>query len=160
MDKPWYRHFWVWFVLAPLIGTLLASALTVYVAGSEPALVVDEFGPLAMAIERDERRDRRATELGIHAQLSLGARRADGSQRIGVHLDGADPARLDLALIHPTLQKLDRTVTLERDGSDWTGSVVRADTRLYVQLTDGAGEWRLTGTLDTGRDRLDLAPGR
>lgn len=158
MDKPWYRHFWVWFVLAPLVATLLASALTAYLAGAPPALVVDEFVPVALAVERDQARDRRAAALGLRAHLDFGTRRADG-QALSVTLAGAAPPSLHLALVHPTLATRDQAVTLERHGTTYTGRIPRADTRLYVQLGAGTGadEWRLTGVLEPGEDRLELA---
>ena len=40
-EKPWYRHFWVWFILAPLIATVIASMITLFLAGSGPELVND-----------------------------------------------------------------------------------------------------------------------
>lgn len=161
VDKPWYRHFWVWFVLAPLVATLLASAITAWLAGAPPALVVDEFVPVAMAVERDQARDRHAAALGLRAHLALGTRHADG-QDLVVTLDGAAPPSLQLALVHPTLATHDRAATLERRGAQYAGRIPRTDTRLYVQLGAGSGadEWRLTGVLEPGQDTLELAADR
>ena len=36
--------------------------VTLFLAGSPPALVVDEFGAIAMVVEQDQRRLRRAAE--------------------------------------------------------------------------------------------------
>jgi hypothetical protein len=49
MQKPWYRHFWVWFMLAPLIVAVIASLVTLYIAGPEPALVESDAAPAAGA---------------------------------------------------------------------------------------------------------------
>ncbi len=51
IDKPWYRHFWVWFVLAPLIATVIGSAITLYLAGSGPEIVADPVGQTGTAQE-------------------------------------------------------------------------------------------------------------
>jgi hypothetical protein len=52
-DAPWYRHFWVWFVLAPLIAAVVASFVTLYLAGAPPELVEDVGGRTAdMPVER------------------------------------------------------------------------------------------------------------
>ena len=155
-EKPWYRHFWVWFVLAPLIATVLGSAFTFYLAGGPPALVVDDFGTIAMAVERDQQRDRRATDLRLAASLRFAPRDGDAEQ-VTVWLDGAAPERLRLDLIHPTLQASDQRALLERSDAAYAGTVTRADTRLYVELTDETGDWRLTGVLDRGAETLDLA---
>ena len=45
--KPWYRHFWVWVMLAPLIAAVIASFVTLYLAGPPPALVEDDARPAA-----------------------------------------------------------------------------------------------------------------
>jgi hypothetical protein len=46
-DKPWYRHFWVWFMLAPLIAAVIASVVTLYLAGPAPAVVESGSAPAA-----------------------------------------------------------------------------------------------------------------
>jgi hypothetical protein len=51
---------------------------------------------------------------------------------------------------------MDQRVTLKRDADGYAGSVVRADTRLYVLLSDDTGKWRLTGVLEPGQNVLDL----
>lgn len=160
MHKPWYRHFWVWFVLAPLIGTVLASVITLFLAGSPPDLVVDDFGPIAMAVERDQRLDRRAAQLALRATLEFGPR-PDGAagQPVSVRLSGAAPDSLTLELVHPTLGQRDQAVRLQRRDGRYAGAIARADTRLYARITDGAGEWRLTGVLGRDDQVLELAAG-
>lgn len=160
MDKPWYRHFYVWLVLTPLIATVIGSFFTLYLAGSPPSLVVDDFGQIAMAIEQDQQRDRRAAQLGVRARLQLDPRAAEAGQAVALDLAGAAPDRVRLELIHPTLDTRDRSVMLTRQGDIYVGVVPRADSRLYVQVTDDAGEWRLTGVLERGAGSLELAPGR
>lgn len=46
--KPWYRHFWVWVMLAPLIAAVIASFITLYLAGPPPVLVNDDNLPPAV----------------------------------------------------------------------------------------------------------------
>lgn len=160
MEKPWYRHFYVWLVLAPLIATVIGSFVTLFLAGAPPSLVVDDFGQIAMAIEQDQQRDRRAAELGVSARLQLDPRAAQGGHPVAVSLAGAAPDQIRLELIHPTLDSRDQAVMLSRQGEVYAGVVPLADTRLYVQITDAAGEWRLTGVLERGSGTLQLAPDR
>jgi len=154
-DRPWYRNYMVWVVLTPLIGTVTASFITLFLAGAPPTLVVDDFGQIAMAIEQNQQRDRRATELGLAARVEV---TADGA--VTVRLQGAAPPRLTLELIHPTLDTLDRSVMLTREGDAWRGRVQRPDSRMYLQVTDDAGEWRLTGELGRDADGTELVAGR
>ena len=46
-ESPWYRQFWPWFVMALPAAAVAASFVTLYLAGSEPAMVVDDYGQIA-----------------------------------------------------------------------------------------------------------------
>jgi hypothetical protein len=158
-EKPWYRHLWLWIMLVPLIGSVIAGFVTLYLAGAPPALVVDDFGKIAMAVEMDQQRDRHAAELGLKARLELGPQPAGGNTTVSLSLSGSTPDRLKLELIHPTLEHMDRHVLLKRNADNYTGSVARADTRLHVLISDEQESWRLTGILAAGQDVLDLQAG-
>ena len=158
--KPWYRHFWVWFILTPVIGSVIAGFVTLYLAGAPPSLVVDDFGQIAMAVELDQQRDRRAVELGVAARLQFDAPSGDSARAVTVSLSGAAPDSLRLELIHPTLEQMDRHVILKRRGNLYAGTMQRADTRLYVMISDAAGNWRLTGVLEPRQEVLELKAGR
>ncbi|MEZ5563250.1 MAG: FixH family protein [Gammaproteobacteria bacterium] len=158
-ERPWYRHFWVWFMLVPLIGSVIAGFVTLYLAGAPPALVVDDFGKIAMAVELDQQRDQRAAELGLGARLALSPQAAGSSQAVSISLSGAAPERLRLDLIHPTLEQMDQHVLLKRSAGGYTGTVTHADTRLHVLISDEQGTWRLAGILAPGQTAVDLKAG-
>ncbi len=158
--KPWYRHFWVWFILTPVIGSVIAGFVTLYLAGAPPSLVVDDFGQIAMAVELDQQRDKRAVELGVTARLQFDAQSAGSTPAVTVSLSGAAPDSLKLELIHPTLAQMDRQVILKRSDNLYTGTMPHADTRLYAMISDGAGNWRLTGVLEPRQEVLELKAGR
>jgi hypothetical protein len=156
IEKPWYRHFWFWFVAAPPILTVIASFITLFLAGSTPALVVDDFGQIAMAIEKDQQRDHKATELGVGAALQFDPRVQDGRQTVALTVTGSNAAELRLDLIHPTREDLDRHVVLKRVGDRYAGSIERMPGRLYLQVTDDADGWRLTGALAPEQQAVSL----
>lgn len=157
-ERPWYRHVWLWIMLVPLIASVIAGFVTLYLAGAPPALVVDDFGKIAMAVELDQQRDRHAAELGLGARLEFRHQPA-GSRTVNINLSGTAPDRLKLELIHPTLEHMDQHVLLKRNDDVYTGSVVRVDTRLHVLISDEQESWRLTGILAAGQDVLDLKAG-
>jgi hypothetical protein len=150
-------------MLVPLIGSVIAGFVTLYLAGAPPALVVDDFGKIAMAVEMDQQRDRQATALGLKARLRFGPQPAGGNTAVSLSLSGSAPDRLKLELIHPTLEQRDQHVLLKRTGGIYTGTIAgtiaRADTRLHVLVSDEQGSWRLTGILAPGQDALDLQAG-
>jgi hypothetical protein len=116
-DKPWYRQFWLLFVLAPLVVVVIASFATLIIAGAPPALVVDDFGAVALAIEQDRARDLRAAELGLRAEIRF--LESGGTHRVQARLEGATPPTLHLQLVHPTRDSLDRRATLESAGGEY-----------------------------------------
>lgn len=158
-ERPWYRHFWLWFMLIPLIGSVIAGFVTLYLAGAPPTLVVDDFGKIAMAVELDQQRDRHAAELGLSARLEFRPQPADDAQAVSLSLSGSTPDRLTLELIHPTLAQMDQQVLLTHNAGVYTGRVLRGDARFHVLVSDETKTWRLTGMLAAGQNVLDLQAG-
>jgi len=150
-DKPWYRHLWPWLAMLPPAAAVVAGLATVWLAGGPPALVVDDYADIAkVTVERAER-DRRASELGLSAELTLQPLSASRS-RIDLALAATKPAyapprALQLELIHPTREALDQRVELQRRGSVYVGELESLGSRIYLQLSDPDGGWRLIGEL-------------
>lgn len=167
-DRPWYRQFWPWFVMALPAASVVAGLTTLYVAGGEPAMVVDDYGRIAMATQQRAERARHAAELGLSARLAFApdsANRPGGqSQRVTVTLAQSAPhddrnGGLVLRLVHPTREELDRTVELTGSRGHYAGRFERLPGRYYVALGDADGTWRLTGELHPGSERLELVSG-
>lgn len=156
--KPWYREFWLWFVMAPVIATVIGGFATLIIAGAPPALVVDDYGEIALVVERERERDQHAAALGLVAELQLGIGPNEGAGAVVVRLAGARPARVRLDLIHPTRDERDASVLLDHAGDAYRGVVRRPAGRLYLQLTDDQGSWRLTGELGPTQQSTRLEP--
>ncbi len=159
-NLPWYRHLWVWLVMIPPASAVVAGFITAWLAGGPPALVVDDYSEIAMATEQSRNRDRLAAELGLFASIDLPA--ASGAAgRLQLRLRAAQdgfvpPPQLQLQIIHPTREELDRRVILDRADDLYTGTVDRPDSRVYLQLEDMDGQWRLVGELPAGETALEL----
>jgi hypothetical protein len=157
---PWYRQFWPWFLMVPPAAAVLGGFLTAFLAGGPPSLVVDDYGQIAMATETRAARDAMATRLGLSADLVFGAQSPESLRSIEIRLVSdtgtALPDQISVRLIHPTLERLDRRVTLERDGGHYRGTIERPAVRYRVQVEDGEGTWRLAGRLPPKVDELEL----
>jgi len=106
-EPPWYRQFWPWLLMLPPAVSVVAGLLTFYLAGAEPAMVVDDYGRIAMATAQRVERAERAAELGINARLMLADDRDNGVPLFTVtltqHPDVTEwPAGLVLQFVHPT----------------------------------------------------------
>lgn len=157
-DRPWYRHFWVWFLIAPPAATVIFWTVILTTMASPPSLVVDDYGKIGLAYEDEQARDAAARELGVTGRLDV--RRERG--RVTVALIGLDdpPQQLELTLAHPTEAARDRTATLERTGGGlYRGELgAAAPGRRYVTLLPGDGRWRLAGELLAHRTDISLQP--
>lgn len=156
-DKPWYRQFWPWFLIALPATAVIASLYTVYLAASDPdALVVDDYARIGKATHLRQERDRMAADLGARADVSL---ETPGKIVVQLDLDAPRPEDLWLVLSHPTLAERDRQIPLSFDGIVWSGVLdVDPASRWYLQIGPENGNWRLAGQLDQQQTRLQLTP--
>lgn len=160
-NLPWYRHLWVWLVMIPPAAAVVAGFITAWLAGAPPALVVDDYSEIAMTTEQSRKRDRLARQLGLAAFVELAAP-GDTADTVQLTLraeqDGfRAPPQLRLRFIHPTREELDQALTLAREGGRYTGQLARPESRVYVQLEDLEGQWRLVGELPAGATQLDMS---
>lgn len=159
-DKPWYRHLWPWLAMLPPAAAVVGGLATAWLAGGPPALVVDDYADIARVTVERAARDRRASELGLSAELSL--RPITGARsRVRLALAATNPAyaaagELQLELIHPTREDRDQRVDLRRSGSVYTGELDSPAGRIYLQLSDPDDGWRLVGELPAGASRQSL----
>jgi hypothetical protein len=152
--QPWYRQFWPWFVFSLPAASVVAGFITLYLAGSAPAMVVDDYGRIAKTTAlRIERRDH-ARQLGLSAELSFAA-----SGELVVDLrrlkhESPWPSALNLQLVHPTQEERDQTVVLEGASGRYVARLARPEGRYYLALTDRDGSWRLAGELPRKADTV------
>ncbi len=154
-NRPWYRHGWVWFVIALPLAAVIAGLSTVYIAASDPdSLVVDDYYKKGLAINAVLDRERRARQLGLRADLML------SGDRLRVTLQAARPLdalqRIEVRFIHPARSRFDQTVALERIGpgvyEGRLGSPLPGS-RWYVHISGPGKRWRLEGRLDSAREQ-------
>ncbi|MBL8446957.1 MAG: FixH family protein [Zoogloeaceae bacterium] len=147
---PWYRQGWPWFLIAFPGAAVVAGGVTLWLAiTTSDGLVVDDYYKQGLAIERTIARSKRATELGLVAQLRV---RAGG---VEVYLTGksAIPTKIRLSFAHPTRVGLDQVMELEGSGGRFGGTLpVLVTGRWDVQIEDLAKEWRLNGHLNVPSD--------
>jgi len=142
--RPWYREPWPWIVMAGPAAVVVAGLVTAWIAVAyNDPLVVDNYYKEGLAINRALARDEAAARAGCRAQLLF----AEDGSRVRVYLTGDAPARLRLALIHPTRAGLDSTVELLPMQAGWyEGALNLAPAaRWRVQLEDSQRTWRLSG---------------
>lgn len=158
--KPWYRHFWPWFILALPATVVIAALATVYIAfrGAD-SLVDDNYYREGLAINRRLQEDRAATELGLRAEIVFDT--LSGEVMVAIPGYRGKEDSLQLWMLHPVDSHRDLLVELRRRSlGNYRGDleVVLAN-RFYLRLQSTEGRWRLNGELDfANSSRVHLVP--
>lgn len=151
MEKPWYRHFWVWFVILLPASSVVGGITTVIIAfNNADDRVSDDWYKDGRAINKSLAEEKRANKLGLNATLNT----RDG--RAVLLFDKEDvvsaPA-LRLALRHPTQAERDQVLRLVREAPGrYSAPVGLPDGRWVATLEPEPGDWRIRQRLDLHRE--------
>lgn len=154
--SPWYKQPWLWFILAPLIATVLYS--TLYITASvvtHDGVVLEEYSKKAKAFHEDKSRIEAARKLDLAGTVTFDTLTGD----IKVQLTSNDtytlPQKLSLTIGHPTKASLDINVQLRmlKDGH-YIGdlqSVLKGRKTLIVEPADKS--WQLISEAEPPYDQ-------
>ncbi len=149
-NKPWYRQFWPWFLIALPASVVVAGLTTVYIAfkGADH-LVNDNYYRDGLAINQRLEQDQVALKMGLTADISLDAE----SGELFVVIKGAEISakQLFLQLLHPTDENRDRDyiLSLMAPNRYRVDLNVGLNHRYYLRLFPESGrEWRLNGEIN------------
>jgi hypothetical protein len=145
--KPWYRHFWLWFIIALPASVVVAGLSMVYIAYYHADdLVVDEYYKDGLAINVQLAKKQRAAELGLAAQLQF------SGDIVTVQLSGpVEDSGLQLLLSHPLEADRDFSVPLVRVSPGlYRGSMGQAVAPRWHWTLQGMrrDDWRLDGAIE------------
>ncbi|MBU1191106.1 MAG: FixH family protein [Gammaproteobacteria bacterium] len=147
---PWYRQFWPWFIIALPFTAVVASFATLIIATQNPdGLVADNYYKEGLGINQALARDQQAAALGLSGLVRLD----NNTQKLILTLTATGPVTqytdLQLRMVHPTRQHLDRTLSLTHEGDDrWSTPLVPLSSgHWHLQLESAQGDWRMTGRL-------------
>lgn len=135
-SKPWYRQFWAWFILSPLIVVFIVSSITITLAvKNADDRVVDNYYKEGRLINLRLDQDLLAISLGINAQLTFDT--ASGDLVLILNSDGDLPEYLSLELSHPAHSERDHKLLLTRTANnqynvELSGQVLNS--RWYLRL--------------------------
>lgn len=147
LARPWYREFWVWFLLLVLAAGL-ASGIGVFVIGMSqaPQMVTGDYQKLGKALVDTRRRAEAAEALGLSGRL-----RVDGDVA-ELTLDARQPQNLPDQLLlrfeHPTNTERDIQAVARRvDGERWQADLSELETpaRARVFVSNLQQTWWLAG---------------
>lgn len=145
VQKPWYRQFWPWFIMALPATAVVAGLTTVGIAVvNQDSVVRDDWYKEGKAINQSLERDTVAARLGMAADVKVDEVTGEISVRLRQSGSAALPDRLTLYFQHPTQASADQKLVLARRDNEYRGQLPHAlHGRFYVEL--GTPEWRLLG---------------
>lgn len=136
---PWYRQFWVWFVMAvPLCGVVSGLSLVAISSSGHDALVVDDYYKVGKAINQSLERQQQAQALGLAFALTISNDNLTLKQSGGTTTITA--ARVHL--YHPTLADLDQHLVVTADASGVLRSLleqpIKGKWQIGIEAMDGS----------------------
>ncbi|MDX1318677.1 MAG: FixH family protein [Oceanospirillum sp.] len=146
----WYKQFWPWFLLVPLIVTVIVGmTMLTFSIQVFDGTVNDNYYKEGLAINQTLERDHKAAELKMAAEVKIDNLTGD----VLLELDGqleSWPAQLKLDFINPTRAAKDYSITLTQvTGNHYRGQVEKAPLNLwYMDITAPDGNWRLKGSAE------------
>lgn len=148
--RPWYRQFWVWFVIALPASAVVAGLSTVYIAYKyKDDLVVDNYYQQGLGINRDLDEDRKAANLGIRVVMENHG--GAGWIHLSSKGDTVAPEGLRLSLRHPTIAARDQLLHLVSQGHGlYRSPVTLPDGTWDMTLQPNTGNWRIGRRITLG----------
>ncbi|RAJ98917.1 FixH family protein [Aliidiomarina maris] len=116
-NAPWYKHFWVWWLIGAKVAVISACVATAILIYNNPtSMVVDDYYNEGRAINLQLNREARAIELGIAFEaffngdeLAFRFTEFEPEQRTALHV----------VLYHPTLDAKDIDLRVPHAGDGW-----------------------------------------
>ena len=161
-DKaPWYKQFWLWFLISLPASVVIAGLTTLYIANiHSDDLVADDYYKNGLAINRVLEKNAKAEALGIDAKLHFSE--VAEIWQVVVEITGSQPhSALSLSLSHPLEADRDFSVPLRHSEADiyraYLPSPVAAHWHWIIE-SKGSTPWRLDGSTensDFGNEQSD-----
>lgn len=142
-NKPWYKHFWPWFLIAiPLSSVIVGSIVLSFAMDGTNSMVVDDYYKEGKTINVRLDKIERAKELNIKTSLDI------SGDTIAVEFLSGKPeigTALKLDFFHVTLKNRDAEILLTRDAYGiYRGNIdfdIKGKWRLRLMPLDE--EWKL-----------------
>lgn len=155
--KPWYKQFWVWFIiLIPASAVVMGIALVYVATQNQVSLVRDDWYKDGLAINRRIDKQLQAKALGLTAEVSFS--RENGALNVEIPDLSPKPNGLQLVLIHPTRASDDKTLNLAITpaNSYWTQLNKQITGRYYLQISSPEQGWQLDGNINFNNTHVKL----
>lgn len=142
---PWYRHPWLWFVIAIPASAVALSLFFVYLAVAHRDTVVrDDWYEDGKTINNSFTRDEAALARGLAATITLDATTGEVLLQLDAKAPIEEPS-VELNFVHSTQSSKDQKLVLQRlMGNQYRGQLTHPLEGVF-QIELSTPEWRLAG---------------
>jgi len=155
-EGPWYKQFWAWFILTPLLIVIVVGlSFVVLAVRNADDVVIDNYYKEGRLINQRFEQDKQALALNIQGELRFDLEL--GEVLLNLSGDTQLPERLLLLLNHPTSAARDQQVVLHAiTPGRYRGDLEhRLQHRWYLRLLPAAtaaqqhsADWRINAQID------------
>lgn len=149
-NKPWYKHPWLWFVIAiPVVSLILSFTMLFTALTHKDSEVEGDWRKNKKAVQENFHRETYASALSIEAIVTI------NNQQITVQISSphqldtdALPKQLNLVFAHPTHENKDLRLVLNQqaNGLYQTTTPQTLTGRYYLDINTSV--WRLKETIE------------
>lgn len=149
-QKPWFKQVWPWFIISFPLMTVIAGLITYKIAANNPvSMVKDDYFKSGLAINQVLEKQNKAKKLNMSATIE-----ADKpSQLLFIKLTTTkeqaplSQPKLQLIFSHPTQEKLDVQLTLEKlnEGEFAAQLPALPQANWHIKLVDIRNNWLIKG---------------
>ncbi|MDR2926558.1 MAG: FixH family protein [Azoarcus sp.] len=145
--EPWYRNGWPWFLFGvPAVSVVVGISLYIIANyWNVDSLVAGDYSKDGRGVAVLIDKQKTAESLGLSAQATVSGTQV--SVKLGALHEKDLPPTLRLAIVHPTQDRFDQQVLLQKGEADvYSGQVMPLhDSRWQFQLEDESRTWRMLG---------------
>jgi hypothetical protein len=141
-QKPWYKQFWPWFLIALPLSSVIAGVTTVIIAANTTdSMVVDDYYKDGLAINESLAKKNKAKDMGIEAELVF----SENKLLVKVTSKEAIKDSLFLNFQHATLSEKDFRLALKKDakGNYYSELEASVDGSWFISLFPYQESWEL-----------------
>lgn len=144
--RPWYKQFWVWFVITIPAVAVLFSLQFVYIAFThQDAVVRDDWYEDGKAINQSFARSDTAAKMGLSADVRLDPETGEVLLKLKSN-ETITATTIDLHFVHATIKDRDQSLVLHRlIDNEYRGQLARPLEGAF-QIELSTPEWRLAGS--------------
>ena len=142
-NPPWYRQFWVWFIIVLPATAVIGGISTVVIAvKNADDVVADDWYKQGRGINRSMAEEQLAERLGLSVALRAVGAETEASMTASQPLPW--PETLEIALQHPTIAERDTALTFTHvDAGTYRSSSSLPAGRWQATVKPDSGNWRI-----------------